>query len=63
MACRVPQDEADYQGAIIDRLDLLREGLQALPYQLTGSQQRTLEQILEDLKEPAPMLRLLQVRH
>ncbi|GAA0590173.1 ATP-dependent DNA helicase RecG [Paenochrobactrum glaciei] len=34
--------------------------LQKLPYQLTGSQQTAIEEIITDLKEPQRMLRLLQ---
>lgn len=39
---------------------LLDAFLQSLPYQLTESQQRNLDQILDDLAQPRPMSRLLQ---
>lgn len=34
--------------------------LKSLPFQLTGAQQRVFKQIREDLKQPSPMLRLVQ---
>ena len=41
-------------------LALMEVGKAALPYRLTGSQERVLQQILEDMQAPLPMLRLLQ---
>lgn len=38
----------------------LEELLQALPFQLTGAQQRCLDEIRADMAEPVPMNRLLQ---
>lgn len=40
---------------------LVREMLAALPYQLTGSQQRACAEIVGDLRRKVPMSRLLQV--
>ncbi|KAF1722954.1 ATP-dependent DNA helicase RecG [Pseudoxanthomonas wuyuanensis] len=39
---------------------LAAELLAALPFQLTGAQQRVFKQIRADLKQPSPMLRLVQ---
>ncbi len=39
---------------------LLPRFLNALPFQLTGAQRRVLDEILVDLAEPRPMLRLIQ---
>jgi len=39
---------------------LLDAFLQSLPFQLTGTQQKSLEHILEDMSQPRPMSRLLQ---
>ncbi|MEA9577529.1 ATP-dependent DNA helicase RecG [Xanthomonas nasturtii] len=41
-------------GTLVQRL------LAALPFQLTGAQQRVFEQIAHDLAQPSPMLRLVQ---
>ncbi|MEA9479391.1 ATP-dependent DNA helicase RecG [Xanthomonas campestris] len=39
---------------------LVQQLRKALPFQLTGAQQRVFEQIAHDLAQPAPMLRLVQ---
>jgi ATP-dependent DNA helicase RecG len=39
---------------------LVRKLLRALPFKLTGAQQRVFEQIRADLTQPSPMLRLVQ---
>ncbi|WP_374830279.1 ATP-dependent DNA helicase RecG [Paenochrobactrum pullorum] len=39
---------------------IIQKVLQKLPYQLTGSQQTAIQEIIADLKEPQRMLRLLQ---
>ena len=39
---------------------LVRDFLDGLPYDLTGAQERVLEEIAEDLQSPRPMHRLLQ---
>jgi ATP-dependent DNA helicase RecG len=49
------------QGIPISRHQALLEAfLNSLPYQLTEGQQRSLEEILQDLEKPRPMSRLLQ---
>lgn len=40
--------------------ELHQEFLQSLPFKLTGAQNRTLEEIFDDLQKPYPMSRLLQ---
>ncbi|MFC2029514.1 ATP-dependent DNA helicase RecG [Chloroflexota bacterium] len=45
----IPRDEAQL-GALIE----------SLPFELTGAQRRSLDQVLEDLSRPEPMSRLLQ---
>nr|WP_238396034.1 ATP-dependent DNA helicase RecG [Xanthomonas fragariae] len=40
--------------------DLVQQLRAALPFQLTGAQQRVFEQIAQDLAKPSPMLRLVQ---
>jgi ATP-dependent DNA helicase RecG len=40
--------------------DVLEAFIQSLPYDLTGSQQRSLQQIVDDLRSTEPMTRLLQ---
>ena len=50
----------DAGGALVTDLTLMEVGRAALPYRLTGSQERVLQQILEDMQAPLPMLRLLQ---
>jgi ATP-dependent DNA helicase RecG len=39
---------------------LLQSFVSSLPYSLTGAQQRVLQEIIEDLRQPVPMSRLLQ---
>ena len=58
--CRAPRDAVDAEGALVTDLTLMEVGKAALPYRLTGSQERVLQQILEDMQAPLPMLRLLQ---
>ncbi|WP_144392923.1 ATP-dependent DNA helicase RecG [Pleionea sediminis] len=41
-------------------VDLTRQLLETLPFELTGAQQKVIGEIQEDLKEPHPMLRLVQ---
>jgi ATP-dependent DNA helicase RecG len=43
----------------IDR-ELLRTFLESLPFSLTAAQERVLSQVLDDLRKPTPMSRLLQ---
>lgn len=40
--------------------DLLNTGMKKLPFSLTPGQSTSLTEILDDLREPIPMLRLLQ---
>lgn len=51
---RAPGRRNSGDGALVRRL------AQSLPYQLTGSQQRAVEQIRADMEKPERMLRLLQ---
>lgn len=46
--------------AMVSGGSLLPRFLNALPFQLTGAQRRVLDEILVDLAEPRPMLRLVQ---
>lgn len=50
-----------HAAAVLDgRGTLVRKLLRALPFRLTGAQQRVFEQIRADLARPSPMLRLVQ---
>lgn len=55
-----PNTDADAQGTCLTNLEMMNAGRAALPYELTGDQAQVLEEILEDMAGPAPMLRLLQ---
>lgn len=46
--------------ALTGRGALVRRLINALPFALTGAQQRVFKQIREDLSKPSPMLRLVQ---
>ena len=52
----------DEQAVCLSNMALARAARQALPFQLTSSQERAFSQIADDLLAPVPMLRLLQVR-
>ena len=58
---RAPRDEADLAGNAITDTALVELAREALPFQLTGAQDRALGEILDDMAAPAPMARLLQV--
>ena len=45
---------------VLDRLELAARLRDALPFPLTGAQQRVFDQIADDLGRPTPMLRLVQ---
>ena len=45
---------------VLDRLELAARLREALPFPLTGAQQRVFDQIADDLGRPTPMLRLVQ---
>ena len=59
--CRMPRSQREAQGIVLEDTSLLELGKRALPFQLTGGQEEALQQILDDMRGPAPMLRLLQV--
>jgi ATP-dependent DNA helicase RecG len=50
-------------GNAVTDTSLVGVARQALPFRLTGAQDRALAEILDDMAYPAPMARLLQVRH
>ena len=60
--CRMPRSQREAQGIVLEDTSLLEQGKRALPFQLTGGQEEALQQILDDMRGPAPMLRLLQVQ-
>ena len=43
--CRAPRCEADMEGIIIQDLDVMQEGLQKLPFQLTAAQDSALGEV------------------
>jgi hypothetical protein len=47
---------------VCDQLVLVDAAREALPFQLTGGQERALDNILRDMQGPLPMMCLLQVR-
>lgn len=57
---RLPTSEADQQGVRATDLSLVNLVRQALPYELTGAQDRALEAILEGMAGWPPMMTLLQ---
>lgn len=59
---RAPLSEADLAGTCVDNMKLKEAGQRLLGFDLTRAQRRALDQILDDMVGPAPMLRLLQVR-
>ncbi|MBU6414841.1 DEAD/DEAH box helicase, partial [Patescibacteria group bacterium] len=46
--------------AIMPDLALMKRFVESLPFKLTGAQRRVIWQILEDVKKPTPMARLLE---
>ena len=60
--CRAPRNEADMAGNAVTDTSLVDEARQALPFRLTGAQDKALAEILDDMAYPAPMARLLQVQ-
>lgn len=59
-ATGTPADAPRPQIPRIDGTQLLADATKVLPFALTGSQQKALEDVMSDLKEEVPMLRLLQ---
>ncbi len=59
--CRAPKEEKE-QGGCSDTEGMVEKAREALPFELTNAQNRTLGQILGDMAKPFPMNRLLQVR-
>ena len=61
MLHRAPRNEADMAGNAITDTSLVEAAREALPFRLTGAQDRALAEVLDDMAVPAPMARLLQV--
>lgn len=61
--CRAPKEEKEQEGSrCSDTEGMVEKAREALPFELTNAQNRTLGQILGDMAKPFPMNRLLQVR-
>ena len=49
------------EGVCVTELCLMEAAREALPFQLTGGQERALDNVLRDMQGPLPMMCLLQV--
>lgn len=54
------EDRFSLQGTVLENTECKKDFIDALPYALTQAQERTVEEICEDLKKPYPMSRLVQ---
>jgi ATP-dependent DNA helicase RecG len=50
----------DEQKRIETKADIIKKCMESLPFKLTEAQKRVIKEILEDLKQPYPMTRLIQ---
>lgn len=57
----MPRSEDEVVGVCLTDHSLVAAGRACLPFQLTGAQERALEEVLADMGRPNPMMRLLQV--
>lgn len=57
----MPRSKEEVVGVCLTEHSLVEAGRRCLPFQLTGAQNRALEEVLTDIGRPSPMMRLLQV--
>ncbi len=50
------------EGVCVTEVGLVEAAREALPFQLTGGQERALDNVLRDMQGPLPMMCLLQVQ-
>ena len=57
---RARQEQKNLRPLRAKKYDLIEKFYSILPFELTGAQQRTIDEIFTDFKKPVPMMRLVQ---